>query len=124
MDGGFLPVISPVGRFADGAGCNVNGDDAAAAIAAGLAADELVLVADVAGVLDADGARIATLDRDGARRAMAEGVARGGMIAKLEAALRALEHGVKHVRIAGVEGISDVGAGTVVSSDRVGAHHR
>jgi acetylglutamate kinase len=124
MDGGFLPVISPVGRFADGAGCNVNGDDAAAAIAAGLAADELVLVADVAGVLDADGARIATLDREGARRAMAEGVARGGMIAKLEAALRALEHGVKHVRIAGVEGISDVGAGTVVSSDRVGAHHR
>ncbi len=40
LDGGFTPVVSPLGRFADGQGCNVNGDDAAAAIAAALGVKE------------------------------------------------------------------------------------
>ena len=55
--GGIVPVVSPVARNADdtsanGSGLNVNGDDAAAALAGALKADELVLVVDVAGVLD------------------------------------------------------------------------
>ena len=64
--GGFVPVVSPLARDADdvsstGSGLNVNGDDAAAALAGALAADELVLVADVAGVLD-NGAVIPSLE--------------------------------------------------------------
>ncbi len=94
MAGGFVPVVSPLGRLEDGSGCNVNGDDAAAAIAAALGADELLLVADVPAVLDAAGAPIAMLDSDGMNALVASGEAKGGMIAKLESARRALDGGV------------------------------
>ena len=55
--GGFVPVVSPLARDANdpaGGGLNVNGDDAAAALAGAIHADDLVLVADVPGVLDKD----------------------------------------------------------------------
>ena len=112
--GGFVPVISPLARDADdlaGAGLNVNGDDAAAALAAATGADELVLVADVPGVLDA-GAVIPEIDAAMAQRLISRGVAAGGMAAKLDAALTALRGGAQAVRISGLDGISDRGAGT------------
>jgi len=114
---GFVPVISPLARDADdagGAGLNVNGDDAAAALAAAIGADELVFVADVSGVLDA-GAVLPVLDRDRLAALIASGVAAGGMAAKLEAALSALRGGVGRVRIAGLDGIGDPGAGTRIT---------
>jgi len=111
---GFVPVISPVARDADdpaGSGLNVNGDDAAAALAVALGADELVLVADVPGVLD-QGALIGSLDSAAVQQLIARGVAAGGMAAKLEAGLSALRGGVPTVRVANIDGISDPGAGT------------
>ena len=114
LDGGFTPVVSPLGRFADGSGCNVNGDDAAAAIAAALGADELLLVADVPGVLDADGVRIAQLDGDGMTALVSSGAAKGGMIAKLESARLTLERGVARVRIGDFAAIGDASAGTTL----------
>jgi acetylglutamate kinase len=114
VNGGFVPVVSPVARDADdpsGAGLNVNGDDAAAALAAANEADELVLVADVPGVLE-HGEVIAVIDEAMAARLIHSGVAAGGMAAKLEAALSALRGGAKAVRISGLEGISDTSAGT------------
>jgi acetylglutamate kinase len=116
LAGGFVPVVSPVARDADdpsGAGLNVNGDDAAAALAAALGADELVLVADVPGVLH-DGALLRSLDEIAVRALIDDGIAAGGMAAKLEAALHALHGGVPLVRIAGLDGIGDVAAGTRV----------
>lgn len=113
--GGFIPVISPLGRDADdpqGGGLNVNGDDAAAAIAAALGADELLLVADVAGVLDAAGAVIAELDGPAAQSLVASGVAKGGMAAKLEAGALALRGGVRRVRIGDLRAITAAAAGT------------
>ena len=53
--GGQVPVVAPLARDADGIVCNVNADDAAAGIAAGLGARQLVLLTDVDGVRDADG---------------------------------------------------------------------
>lgn len=114
LDGGFTPVVSPLGRFADGSGCNVNGDDAAAAIAAALGAEELLLVADVPGVLDASGGRIPQLDADGMAALVASGAARGGMIAKLESARLTLERGVSRVRIGDFAAICDPAAGTTL----------
>jgi acetylglutamate kinase len=116
--GGFVPVVSPLARDADdtslaGSGLNVNGDDAAAALAGALAADELVLVADVAGVLD-DGKVIPSLDREQSESLIARGVAAGGMAAKLQAAAAALHAGVARVRIAGLDGIGNPDAGTRV----------
>ncbi|MEP7384301.1 MAG: acetylglutamate kinase [Gemmatimonadota bacterium] len=114
LAGGFVPVVSPLGRFEDGNGCNVNGDDAAAAIAASLGADELLLVADVPGVLDAAGARIPQLDGDGMAALVASGEAKGGMIAKLESARRALDGGVLCVRIGDLAAIGNPTSGTTI----------
>jgi acetylglutamate kinase len=114
MAAGFTPVISPLARDADdtnGAGLNVNGDDAAAALAAALSAEDLVLVADVPGVLR-DSAMVPVLDREAAKALVATGVATGGMTAKLDAAQRALDAGVPCVRIADIRGIADRHAGT------------
>jgi acetylglutamate kinase len=113
--GGFIPVVSPVGRDVDdskGGGLNVNGDDAAAAIAASLGADELLLVADVAGVRDDAGAVIPELNETSARALIVGGVAKGGMAAKLEAGVLALRGGARRVRIGDLRAITDAAAGT------------
>jgi acetylglutamate kinase len=113
--GGFIPVISPLGRDIDdpnGGGLNVNGDDAAAALAAALHADELLLIADVPGVLDERGATIPALDRAAVQSLVASGVVKGGMAAKLEAGTLALRGGVRRVRIGNLHAITDAAAGT------------
>lgn len=120
LDGGYLPVISPLARHrAAGAAqaLNVNGDDAAAAIAVALAAEELLLVADVAGVLH-EGEVVPALDVHQARRLIADGAATGGMIAKLHAALDALTGGVERVRIGDVAALHDPDRGTVLTHAR------
>lgn len=117
LNGGWVPVISPLARdreAPDGAGLNVNGDDAAASIAAGLGADELVFVADVPGVLE-EGTVLAGIDSTAIAALVARGVVQGGMRAKLEAATMALRNGVRRVRIAGLAGITDPSVGTIVS---------
>jgi acetylglutamate kinase len=116
LSGGYMPVISPVSRDASGtlgAALNVNGDDAAAAIAAALGAAELLLVADVPGVI-CDGTVIPSLSPDAARALIADGIAAGGMQAKLQAALNALAGGVPQVRISDLVAIDDPDRGTVL----------
>ena len=73
---------------------NVNADDAAAALAGALGADELVFLTDVPGVLDEHGALIPTL-----RASAPPSSASGGMLPKLEAAAAALSAGVLRVWI-------------------------
>ena len=117
LNGGWVPVISPLARdrdSVDGLGLNVNGDDAAAAIAAGIGADELLFVSDVPGVMN-DGIVIAGIDSDAIAALVARGVVQGGMRAKLEAAAVALRNGVHRVRIAALSGIADPMVGTFVS---------
>jgi acetylglutamate kinase len=91
----------------------VNGDDAAAAIAVALAAEELLLVSDVPGVMS-DGALIPRLSASVARELMGSGTAAGGMRAKLEAALSAIAGGVRRVRIGDIAAIDDAARGTLV----------
>ena len=96
--GGALPVIAPLARGP----LNVNADDAAAVLAVALGADRLVFVSDVPGVL-VDGEvlpRLAEDDIDALNGSLS-----GGIVPKLEAAVRAARAGV-HV---------DVGATTVVA---------
>ena len=114
---GYLPVISPLGANSEtpGTALNVNGDDAAAAIAVALGADELLLVADVEGVLDSSGRLIPEMDVDEARALIASGVAAGGMAAKLEAAHAALAGGVRTVRIADIAALGDHERGTFIT---------
>lgn len=123
LDGGFLPVVSPISRpesasdvDVGSSALNVNGDDAAALVAASLEADELLLVADVPGVM-VDGATVSELTPVAAGKLIAGGVASGGMVAKLEAALAALASGVARVRIGDVSAIQDPTHGTVISRE-------
>lgn len=119
---GYVPVVSPLGRDAEGGGpLNVNGDDAAAAVAAALDADEVLFLADVPGVLDDAGVVIPTLDAGAARALVASGVAAGGMAAKLDAALAALAGGVRRARIGGLAALRDAAAGTQVTLAPAGA---
>lgn len=118
INGGYLPVISPVGYDAaspEGGALNVNGDDAAAAIAAALEADELLLVADVEGVRDGQGEVLSTLSTEAARDLNANGIAVGGMAAKLESAEAALAAGVGRVRICDLVGLSSPARGTFIT---------
>jgi len=112
---GYLPVISPVAANVDqtiGGALNVNGDDAAAGIAAALGASELFLLADVSGVLDRDKQLVTSLTLADARALVASGVAAGGMAAKLDACAQALVGGVGRVRIGDLVALTEPTAGT------------
>lgn len=124
LDGGYVPVVSPVSRNAcvgaersdslgDAVALNVNGDDAAASMAVALAAAELLLVVDVPGVMS-DGAVIPRLNTATARELITSGTAAGGMRAKLEAALYAVAGGVERVRIGDIASIDDAARGTLL----------
>jgi acetylglutamate kinase len=92
---GEVPVIGPLAAEAVGTGfLNVNADDAAAALAGALGADELVFLTDVPGVLDEHGVLIPTL-----RASAPPASASGGMLPKLEASASALSAGVLRVWI-------------------------
>jgi acetylglutamate kinase len=111
LEAGLLPVLSPLARGHDGGALNVNADDAAAAIAAALAAEALLLISDVSGIL-VNGEPRPTLALDEARALIGTGIARDGMAAKLEAAAIALERGVGLVRIGDLALLEHPAAGT------------
>lgn len=150
LSAGFLPVVSPVAALesqnvataeahkeslaasvdaSDGntssggvsGACNVNGDDAAAAIAAALVAEELFLLADVPGVLDANKQLIERLTLSEARNLVEQGIAGGGMAAKLDACAAALAGGVSRVRIGNLAALTVPDAGTAIVARDVAA---
>ena len=88
--GNQVPVVAPLARDETGVVCNVNADDVAAGIAAGLGARQLLLLTDVDGVRGADGTRIDRLTSAGAEALIADGTIAGGMVPKVRAALGAL----------------------------------
>jgi acetylglutamate kinase len=113
--GGYLPVVSPVATPA----LNVNGDDAAAAIAIALGADGLLFISDVPAVR-VQGMSVTRLDRTEA--AAADIV--GGMAAKVQAGFAAVAAGVPRVWIGDLNLLGESPAGTrlVASGIAVGVH--
>lgn len=121
LGAGYMPVISPVGYDAasgTGGTLNVNGDDAAAAIAVSLEAEELLLIADVEGVRNAQGNLVQVLSIESAQELIGSGVATGGMAAKLESAHAALLAGVDRVRICDLAGLTDNQRGTFITQSQ------
>lgn len=90
LKGGYIPIIAPLGLEAKGEKLNVNADTAAGEIAAALGAERLILLTDVAGVMDGSGKLLPRLSPGEARSLIASGVVAGGMIPKVEACLCAL----------------------------------
>jgi len=98
-DAGFVPVIAPIGVDDAGVTHNVNADEAAGAIAGALSAEKLILLTDVEGVRDAQGKLIPQLSVEEARKQMAEGTIREGMIPKVQCCIEALEQGVRSTHV-------------------------
>jgi len=95
LDEGIVPVIAPVAAGEGGSPYNVNADTMAGTVAIALGAPSLLLLTDVAGVLDGpDGELIPSLTPDGVQRLTDEGIAVGGMIPKLGTAVDAVTQGV------------------------------
>jgi acetylglutamate kinase len=120
----WVPVIAPIGVAEDGQTFNVNADTVAGAVAGALDAKRMLLLTDVAGVKGADGEIIRQMSIAEARGLIADGVATGGMIPKLETAIAAIEAGVEAVVILDgrrphamlVELFTEHGAGTLVQA--------
>ena len=98
-DEDYIPVIAPIGVAEDGQTYNINADTVAGALAGALNAKRMLLLTDVAGVLDAEGELVRQMTVAEARAAIADGVATGGMIPKLETCIAAVEAGVGAVVI-------------------------
>jgi acetylglutamate kinase len=98
LQNGMMPVIAPIGVGDGGQLYNVNADLAAGAVAAALAAEKLVYLSDIEGIL-VDGRRISTLKRSEAGQLIKEGAISGGMIPKVTSAFDTLSGGVNKVHI-------------------------
>ncbi len=126
LDGGYVPVISPIGITPDGTGLSINADEVAAAVAAALGARKLIYLTDVPGVLESapDGALIRQITGAELRRRVEAGAITGGMKWKVEAIEAALAGGVERVHVLDgrqphtviAELFTDRGVGTLVTS--------
>lgn len=92
---GLIPVIAPVGMGEDGQTYNINADTVAGAIAGALGATRLLMLTDVAGVLDANKVLIPEMSVADVERGVSSGVITGGMIPKVENCVDAVKRGVK-----------------------------
>lgn len=96
----YLPVIACVAGDREGRFFNVNADQMAVSVASALGVDKLLFLTDVDGVRGQDHQILPTLNADQCRQLIDDGVATGGMRAKLESADEALQAGIGEVVIA------------------------
>ena len=123
-DSDFIPVIAPIAGGADGKTYNINADLFAGKIAEVLHAEKLMLLTNVAGLLDQNGEVLTGLSTTEVDRLIADGVIQGGMLPKIRCALDAVKQGVKSAHIidgrvphaALLEIFTDEGIGTLISN--------
>lgn len=98
-DDQYIPVIAPIGVDENGQSYNINADTVAAAVAAAVKAEKLILLTDVEGVKDKDGNVVYEACKEEIDEMIKTGVISGGMIPKVHGCLDAIEAGVKGVHI-------------------------
>ena len=94
IEQGIIPVIAPLGIDIDNSSYNINADTAAGFIAGELKASKLLLLTDVAGIMDSDSKLISTLNISEAKKIMNESFISGGMVPKIQTCINAMEKGV------------------------------
>jgi acetylglutamate kinase len=122
----LIPVVSTIGADASGQAYNINADAVAGALAEALAAEKVVYLTDVEGLLaDAGdaGSLISQIDAPKLQGLLDDGTLTGGMIPKIAACVQAVTHGVgsahlldgrlPHVLL--LELFSDAGVGTMIT---------
>ena len=120
--GGFIPVVAPIGVGANGESFNINADLVAGKLAEILKAEKLVLLTNTPGVLDKNGKLLTGLTAKQIDALFADGTLSGGMLPKISSALDAARSGVKSVHIIDgrvehallLEILTDQGVGTLI----------
>jgi len=99
QDDAFIPVISPIGFGDDNQSYNINADVVAAKLATVLKAEKLLMLTNIAGVLDKQGQLLTDLTARRIDELFADGTISGGMLPKIAGALDAAKSGVNAVHI-------------------------
>ena len=99
QDDAFIPVISPIGFGEANESYNINADVVAAKLATVLKAEKLVMLTNIAGVLDKAGQLLTDLTARRIDELFADGTISGGMLPKIAGALDAAKSGVNAVHI-------------------------
>ena len=123
-EGGFIPIVAPIGTGADGATYNINADLVAGKLAEVLKAEKLVLLTNTPGVLQEDGKLLTGITPRQIDEMVACGTLSGGMLPKISSALDAARGGVNSVHIIDgrvphallLEILTDQGVGTLIRS--------
>ena len=126
IDNGYIPVVASVAADKTGRLYIINADTVAGELAAALAAEKLILLTDVAGILeerDDPGSLVKEVDIEGARRMMNDGKIAGGMFQKVDCCVRSVAQGVRAASIIDgrvqhsllLEFLTGGGAGTMIT---------
>ncbi|MFS6937043.1 acetylglutamate kinase [Neisseria animaloris] len=99
IEHGHIPVIAPIGVGRQGEAFNINADLVAGKLAEGLRAEKLLLLTNIAGVMDENGELMPCLSLKRINELIANGTLHGGMLPKISSALEAARNGVKAVHI-------------------------
>lgn len=129
LENRFIPVVATVGMNSDGAVFNINADTAAAAIAAALKAENIILLTDIPGLLrdvSDPSTLIPVVTVDEIPELKKAGIIKGGMIPKIDCTVNAIKGGVKKAVIIDgrtphsiiIEVLSDSGVGTMIRGSR------
>lgn len=121
----FIPVIAPLGVDTQGNTYNINADLVAGKVAEYLHAEKLMLLTNIAGVMNENKEVVTGLSTSEVDDMIATGVIHGGMIPKIQCALDAVKSGVKSAHIVDgrvahatlLEVFTNEGLGTLITDD-------
>jgi acetylglutamate kinase len=127
VQGDFIPVIAPIGVGSDGTSYNINADLVAGKVAEVLKAEKLMLLTNVAGLQDSQGAVLTGLSVQHVDELIADGTIYGGMLPKIKCALNAVKSGVPCAHIIDgrvdhavmLELFTDEGVGTLITNQTI-----
>ena len=120
----YIPVIAPIGVGTDGASYNINADLVAGKVAEALGAEKLMLLTNIAGLMDKEGKVLTGLSTSQVDALIADGTIYGGMLPKIRCALDAVQGGVGSAIIVDgrvpnavlLELFTDTGVGTLITN--------
>lgn len=124
VKGDFIPVIAPIGVGSNGESYNINADLVAGKVAEALKAEKLMLLTNIAGLMDKQGQVLTGLSTEQVNEPIADGTIYGGMLPKIRCALEAVQGGVTSAHIIDgrvpnavlLEIFTDSGVGTLISN--------
>jgi len=121
----IIPVIAPIGVGEDGASYNINADLVAGKVAEAVQAEKLLLLTNIAGLMDKEGIILTGLTTEQVDALIEDGTIYGGMLPKIQCALDAVKAGVTSAHIIDgrvshstmLEIFTDEGVGTLITND-------